>query len=148
MALWYGYMGAENLALNEAQKDAFVERLRGLGQRNNGANRFKMQLRPRLDNQAAIFEAVFEDSQLTPASIKQFLGSVFGVNPNTITNTNGVANFGNGTTIFSTFARGGTDYIRIAAFGKIAGTEEEQWLASWTECRIYLQLNSLAWDGE
>jgi hypothetical protein len=142
MALWHGYLAAENLAMNEAQKDAFVDRLRGLGQDNGGAAQFRMQLRPRNDGQAAIFEAKFNDAQLTPAAIKQFLASIFGVSVASISHAVGTAGFGSGTTQYVTFTRTGIDYLRVAAFG---GTSAS-WEQSKTEAQAYLALNSAEWN--
>lgn len=144
MALWHGYMAAENLAMNGAQKDAFIDRLRGLGQDNGGEAQYRMQLKPRNDGQAAIFEARFNDAQLTPAAIKQFLASIFGVSAASISHTVGVAGFGSGSTQYVTFTRTGIDYLRIAAFGGVGST----WEQSRPEARAYLSLHNNEWNGE
>lgn len=142
MALWHGYLAVENLAMNDAQKDAFVDRLRGLGQDNAGEAQFRMQLRPRNDNQAAIFEAKFDDNQLTPAAIKQFLASIFGVSAASISHTLGVADFGSGTTQYVKFTRTSIDYLRVAAFGGVGST----WQQSNSEARAYLALHTNEWN--
>ncbi len=144
MTLWHGYLAIENLGLNPAQKDALVDRLRGIGQKNGGKANERMQWRPRLDNQAVIFEAVFDDAQLTPASVKQFLASIFGVQASSITHVVGTASFGNGTTQYATFTRTGVDYLRVAIFGGVTSTWEESRL----EEHAYRLLHLADWEPE
>jgi len=144
--LWHGYLAAENLGLNTAQKKEFMESIEGLGQEN--ASHRKLQVRVRLDNNATIFEAVFLKERLTPAWFKQYLAKIFGIpNPNSITHTVGTAGFGDGTTQYVDFSRLGVTYLRIAAFGGVELTGEEGWIHSNQECRGYLDHHWDEWNA-
>ena len=70
---WHGYMGIENLALNASQKADLITALRALGNQTGDQPNLISQFRARLDNEAAIFEAVFADDDLTIPAVKQYL---------------------------------------------------------------------------
>lgn len=143
MTLKHLYFGIENLAMNDTQRDIFVDALRALGRKDGGAAHERMQFRVRADRQAALFEATFDDADLTIQLWKNRLASLFGVSANTITNATNQPDFGAGTTTVVTFGRAGTDYLRVALFGGVNATTEQ----SRVEAVAYLALHTTNWDG-
>ena len=98
--------------------------------------------RTRLDSDAAIFEALFDEDNLTVAWFKARLGAIFGVDPETIDHTTNQVQFVNRNTPIVVFARGGTNYLRMALFGGIGAT----WEQSRIEVLGYLAANQADWE--
>lgn len=121
MANIYGYFGIENLALTNPQRNTLVSELGLLGQEDTGACHRRMRSRVRLDNQAIIFRAVFDENQLTPTALRNRLATIFGVSANSITPTVTTVNLAGYLTQVITFNRLGTDYLRCVLFGKPNG---------------------------
>lgn len=121
MANIYGYFGIENLALTNPQRNTLVSELGLLGQEDNGACHRRMISRVRLDNQAVIFRAVFDENHLTPTAIRNRLATIFGVAANSITFAITTPTLGGQVTQVVTFTRLGTDYLRCVLFGKPNG---------------------------
>lgn len=143
MTLWNGYMGIENLNLNDAQRGLLVEGLLSLGQKNNSfLLRDRMQLRVRADNQAAIFEAWFDTSALSITAVKNRLANIFNINASSISADVTSVTLLTLETPVVTFSRLGTDYLRVAVFG---GTS-----CSWDESRLetiaYLAAHASEWN--
>jgi len=139
---WHGYIGVENVNLNPTQRATLVDALKALGPAANKQPARLCHWRTRLDNEAAIFEALFNEDNLTVDAFKQRLGAIFGVSPVTIGHTTVGQSFAGGTTPVVTFHRTGTDYIRFALFGGVGAT----WMQSGDECRGYLAANSAEWE--
>lgn len=140
------YFGIENLALTNPQRNTLVSQLQALGRRQSSLfPNERMQLRTRLDNQAAIFEAVFDEADLTATAIRNRLATIFGVAANTITfSTTTVQLAGRATTLL-TFTRGGTDYLRMVAFGYNGGGWPS-WELSRQAAEAYLIANAAEWE--
>jgi hypothetical protein len=144
------YFGVEILDLTPAQANTLVygndetgtPGFRHLGRREGGNARQRMHLRIRSDNQAAIFEAAIDTDDLTVLKVRQYLARLFGVNVNTISAQMGVAEFGNGTTVFATFSHSGQAKLRLAAFGGVDAT----WAESRLETVAYLAQDAAAWN--
>jgi hypothetical protein len=136
------YLGIENLNLNAAQRQMLIAELRALGPASDPQPARLNHWRTRLDNEAAIFEALFNEDNLTVDRFQQRLGAIFGVDPATIDHATQQASFADGATPIVTFSRGGTDYLRFALFG---GTDAE-WMNSGDECRGYLAANREEWE--
>lgn len=62
---WSGYFGIENIALTAPQKATLVAALRSLGPSDDPQPAELMHSRTRLDNDAVIFRARFQDGALT-----------------------------------------------------------------------------------
>lgn len=143
MAQWHGYLGIESLTLNSSQRAALVQALGAVGRDNTSDEaRRRMHFITRNDRRAAIFEAVFDDTDLSIPSIKAFLGAVFGISPATINHALTTAAFGNGTTQVLTLSRLGVDALRVAAFGGVGST----WNESRLEAVAYLVANNDDWE--
>ena len=130
--------------LNASQKQTLVSELRALGPSYNPQPAKLCHWRTRLDNEAVIFEALFNEDNLTIAKFKNRLGTIFGIDPGTIDHSVNNVSFGDGNTPIVTFSRGGTDYLRFALFGGL-GVE---WMDSGNECRAYLHANLEEWETE
>ena len=118
MANWHGYLAIENVGLNDSQRDTLINVLRNIGQANDGPlPNLRNHWRVRLDNEAAIFEALFDEDQLTVTQFKVWLGYIFGVDPETISHTLQQTQYGP----LATFSRPAeTDRLRFLLFGDIS----------------------------
>ena len=142
--MWHGYFGIENLALNDTQRAELVAALRALGPSSHPSPACLNHWRTRLDNQAAIYEALFDEDALRVPAFKNRLGLIFGVDPDTIDHATTAPTFDSLPTPVVTFSRSGTDYLRVALFAGIGAT----WPQSGQECRAYLALYADQWDEE
>ena len=143
MANWHGYMGIENLNLSAGQRGTLVTALRALGPGSDPQPARLNHWRTRLDNDAAIFEALFDEDNLTVTKFKQRLGTIFGVSWVTIGSAVQNVTYVARQTQVVTFSRTGTDYLRVALFGGIGAT----WAESGIEVRGYLLANIAEWES-
>ena len=143
MTNWHGYFAVEDLNLNDNQRKTLVDRLKKLGPVNDPRPSRRNHWRVRLDGKAVIFEALFNDSVLTVDSFRDRLAELFGVDPVTIDSQLQNVTFKNRPTPIATFSRGGTDYLRFAAFGGVNAA----WTQSGDECRAYLAANKDEWEA-
>ena len=144
MADWHGYFAIEDLNLNDNQRDTLVDVLKALGPKTHPQPACLNHWRTRLDGDAAIFEALFDESLLTVEAMKDRLAAIFGISPATIDHTLTIFHFGPGSTPVVVFSRNGTDYLRMALFGGPDATWEE----SGDEVRAYLALFADQWELE
>jgi len=140
--MWHGYFGIEDINLTDNQRDTLIGVLKNLGPDAHPSPACLNHWRTRLDGDAAIFEALFDESLLTVDSFKARLANIFDVDPATIDDDLTVFHFGDGNTPVVVFSRSGTDYLRLALFGGVGAT----WMESGDECRAYLSLYSELWD--
>ena len=138
MTAWHGYFGIENLALSTAQRAALVTALRTLGPASDPSPACLNHWRTRLDGDAMIFEAAFNEAALTVDAWKNQLGIIFSVDAATIDHD---LNAGANTIVV--FSQGGTDYLRVALFGGIGAT----WAESGDACRAYLAVHAAEWEN-
>lgn len=132
--------GIENLALTNTQRGQLVTALQALGANNNSVQPAERNhWRIRLDNNAVIFEALFDEDTITIASIKQFLANIFSIDASTITHTTQNTAYG----LLVTFTRNATDYIRMISFGYNGGWAD--WQTSRGAAQAYLATNAVAW---
>ena len=143
MADFRGYFGIENINLNAEQKATLVQELRELGPSTNPQPAYLCHWRTRLDNEAAIYESLFDENNLTIAKFKQRLGAIFNVDPATIDHTTAQRDYAGYGTPVVTFSRGDTDYLRMALFGGTGATWEE----SRREVLGYLYANISEWES-
>jgi len=139
---FHGYFAVENLALNDSQRDTRVQGLRSLGPTTRARPAQLCHWRTRLDGQAAIFEALFEDEVLTVEWWKVKLGALFDINHTTIDHAIASYDWGGQQTPVVTFSWGGTPYVRVALFGGTGAT----WQESGDACRAYLAANIDEWE--
>ncbi len=135
------YFGIENLALTAPQKQTLVSALQALGPSSDPQPAELMHWRIRLDGDAVIFRARFQDGDLTTLNLRQFLANVFGV---------AVANVTAGTTSTTflalpspivTMTYLAVARMRFVLFGGLGATVAE----SNAEVIAYLKANAAAW---
>ena len=145
MIEWHGYFGIENINLSNAQRSELITSLRALGNAPNSKQPAKLlQERLRLDNDAAIYEAQFDDNNLTIAAFKQRLATIFSVDIGTISHANNPQTFDTIESPVIIFTHSGTDYLRLALFAGVGAS----WNESRKECVAYLIANSEAWESD
>lgn len=144
MPRWHGYIGIENLALNQAQRQTLVDALKTLGPASDPQPARLCHWRTRLDGEAIILEALFSEDNLTITKFKQRLGNIFGIDPTTIYHGTIVMSFAGGITPVVTFSRNNTDYLCFALFGG----QDAAWMTSGDECRGYLAINRDDWESK
>jgi hypothetical protein len=144
MAKRHFYLGIENLNLDTSQRQTLVDELKALGPGSDPQPARLCHWRTRLDGEAAIFEALFDEDNLTVAKFKDRLGTIFGVDPATIDHDTTIYHFADGDTPIVVFSRNGTDYLRFALYGG----NGISWMESGDECRGYLKLNQTEWEEE
>ena len=145
MTAWHGYFGIENLALNATQRSLLVGALRVLGPVSDGSPARLNHWRVRPDNQAVIFEALFEEENISVDAFKVRLGTIFGVAPGTINHAVLRVTWRHLESAGVTFSRAGTDYLRLVLFG-YDGSRWPSWKESGIEARAYLAANAAAWE--
>ena len=137
MTFWHGYFGIENINLNASQKGELVDAIKALGDNTSIFPNFRNHTRIRLDGEAVIFEARFNEDNLTVDKFKQYLGNIFSVDPATINHSLTTP----GVNVVVVFSRSGIDYLRLALFGGISCTWEESRQA----VLAYLRVNRELW---
>ena len=138
------YLGVINLNLNATQRGLLIDALKALGPASNKQPARLNHWRVRLDDEAIILEAAFNEENLTVASFKTRLAALFGVDAGDIGHSTGGQSYAGGITNVVTFSYNAVDRIRFALFGGAAAT----WADSGNECRGYLKLYSDEWEPE
>jgi hypothetical protein len=134
------YFYIENLALTSAQRDTLVDQLKAFGQRNADGNpRYRNHWRIRLDTQAVIFEAVWDDTQLTATAMRNRLAAIFGVANTSITYSTTQTVYGP----VVTYAYSASATLRMGVFGGLTAT----YLDSQVAALQFLKDNSAAWEA-
>ena len=144
MSTWHGYFAIEDLNLNDTQRQTLITALRALGPSAHPLPACLTHWRTRLDNKAAIFEALFDADHLTVDAFKARLAAIFDVEPAAIDHSLGSHTFDTLPTPVATFSYSGTDYLRLALFGGPSAT----WQQSGDEARAYLVLYAEQWEEE
>ena len=147
MAMVHVYFGMVNLSMNASQKQQLVQALRNLGSNEDMQPCHRNHWRTRPDNDAVIFEALWNEDHISITFIKSYLGNIFGISPSTINHAVLQQTFGVLPTAVVTFSRNGTNYIRIVYFGYSGGGNYPSWIQSLAEVTAYLAANRVAWEG-
>jgi hypothetical protein len=135
------YFGIENLAMTTPQRQTLLTALQTIGVAPNDPQPARREhWRVRLDNEAAIFEALFDEAHLTVAAMRTRLATLFGIASTSITPRTEQDAYG----LLATFAVGGTDRMRLIAFGYNGGWPA--WETSRQAVLAYLKANSAAWE--
>jgi hypothetical protein len=135
------YLGAENISLTQLQKDSFRVTLAAIGPASNPQTAEMMHWRTRLDGDAVLMRALFNDSDLTTAGLKQLLATALGVNVATITATTSRQTFGTLPSQIVLMSISGVNQMRFILFASPGGTIQQ----SNAEVLAYLKLNAGAW---
>jgi len=144
MAFAHVYLGMLNVALTDPQKTQLVAALNELGPANDPQPAHLNHRRIRTDNNAVIYEALFDEDTISIDSVKTYLANIFGVNPTNITHSVAFQTFSTIQTAIVTFSYSSTARLRIAFFGKGNGGWPT-WEQSREEARAYIAANAAAW---
>jgi len=139
------YFAVENLALNGGQKNALLEFLNGLGPNDDPSPARCNHWRTRLDNDARIYEAAFEQATIGVGAFKARLALIFGVDAADISHGVVMVTFAERQTAVATYSYGGTDYLRVGIFGYTGGTAWPSCAESRAEARAYISDHAAAW---
>lgn len=132
------YFYIESLALTLTQKDTLVTQIKAWGQRNNDGNpRFRNHWRVRSDNNAVIFEGVFDDANLTAVNVRARLATILGVSNASITYATTQTAYGP----VVTFTYSSTARLRVGVFGGVSASYKE----SQDAVRQFIADNAAAW---
>ena len=134
------YFYVENLALTAPQQTNLVAQLQAFGQRNIDFNpRMRNHWRTRPDGQAVIFEAWWDDSQLTAVAMRNRLAAIFGVSNSSITYATTQTAYGPVVTYtYASVAR-----LRLGVFAGVSATYQDSQAAA----LHYLADNAATWEG-
>ncbi len=128
MSDWRGYFYIEALSMTEQQKQTLVNALKAWGLRNQSDypnERNHWRIRP--DNNAVIFEAVFESNLLTVAALRTRLAALFGVNENLIIPTASSNQYGE----IVVFKYNNINRLRVGVFGGRSAGYSASWAAAY-----------------
>lgn len=141
MANAHVYLGIENLALSSGQRGTLVTGLEALGQSNQDRQPAKQNhWATRNDNDAVIFEALFNEDNISIAGIKTRLANLFGVDVSLISHGTQQSAYG----LVVTYTYLATDYLRIIAFGHDGSWPA--WSVSGDAARAYKTANAAEWE--
>ena len=121
--MWHGYFGIENLGLNAEQRAVIVEELRRLGPESDRQPARLNHWRTRLDGEAVIYEALWDEETITIEAFKKRLAALFGISWVTIGHGVLLVQWGARDSAVVTFSRTGVDYLRVVFFGYAGGEE-------------------------
>lgn len=142
MALIELYVGAERLTMTDPQAATVVGLLRAMGRSNADSNpRRRIHWRVRLDGNAGIYQALYDEDDLSIAAFKAQLAAAFGVAIGTITHAVTTPTFGTRASTVVTFTHSSAQRFRVVLFGGVNATLEQ----SAAEARAYLAANAAAW---
>jgi hypothetical protein len=134
------YYGIEDIALTQAQRETLIDALKKIGKPRSLQPAYFNHWRVRNDNKAVIFEGRFDDDEWTVDTVVNRLAHIFNVDPAIISTSVNQTQYGP----VVTFSAGGTDRMRMIAFGGLLATWEE----SHDLVSQYLAANSGDWSGE
>ena len=134
------YFYIENLALTAPQLNTLVTQLKALGQRNaDPCPRYRNHWRIRPDNQAAIFEAVWDDADLTALNVRNRLAAIFSVSQASVTYATQSTAYGP----LLTFTYSAVDRLRLGVFAGPAATYQQ----SQDEAKHFLADYAAGWES-
>ena len=139
------FFGIESLALNDNQRGLLVAALDEIPPLTHPQPSSANHKRVRLDGDAAIYAAFWDEDLITVATFKDKLGVIFSVDPATITHTVNLIRLDVLQTAVVTFSRNGTNYLRVAFFG-YGSAGWPTWDESGDETRAYLALYADLWE--
>lgn len=141
MANWHGYFVVERQNIGAGNWVALRALFEEMGTLDSTFPAFNNHRRDRLDDNAVIYESLFDTSEVSILKFKQLLSDEFGVPIEDIDHeTTAVDYAGFGTTVWE-FLYGAIERFRVERFGS-GGT----WSQSGDECRAYLAANRAEWE--
>jgi len=141
------YFGMLNVALTDPQKQQLVAALNGLGPDSDPQPCHLNHRRIRPDNNAIIYEALFDQASISIDSVKTYLANIFGIAPTSVSHSVAFQTFSTIPTAVVTFTYNSIVRLRVAFFGKGNGAWPT-WEQSRTETIAYIKANTVAWDTQ
>ncbi len=135
------YIGIENIALTAPQKATLIAALRALGPSSDPQPAELMHSRVRLDGDAVIYRARFQDADLTTLNLRQFIANVFSVAVVNVTAATTSTTFLTLPSPIVTLTHLAVARLRFVLFGGLAATTAQ----SNAEVVAYLIANAAAW---
>lgn len=135
------YFAIENIALTSPQRQTLITALQALGPSSDPQPAELMHRRVRIDGDAVLFRARFQDNDLTTANLRQFLANAFGVAVAQITATNNPQTFAVLPSPVLTMTFAAVQRMRFVLFGGLGATVAQ----SNAEVLAYLAANAVAW---
>ena len=135
------YLGAENIALNQAQKDAFRETLRMIGPSSHPQPAELMHWRTRLDGDAVLMRSSFQESDLTTNGLRQLLATALHVPLAQIAAAQSSVTYKITPSTILTMSNNAVPCMRFILFAGSRATAQQ----SNDEAVSYLKLNAAAW---
>lgn len=139
MADVHVYLGMEALSMTAGQKNTLISGLRSLGQANNGLPFQRNHWRTRPDNNAVIFEGLFDENTITLQAIKNRLAAAFGISAALISHATQQTAYG----LVITYTYQSVARLRMVAFGYNGGWSNRE--TSLSAALAYLADNAAAW---
>ena len=132
------YIGIEILSMTAGQRQTLIDALRALLPERDEQPAWRVHLRLRLDNQAAIIEARWQDAHITDARVRRYLAEAFDVAEGTVTSAVSSNAFGR----VLTLTHSAVQRVRFLLFGGIGAT----WEQSRQAVLAYLAANLAQWE--
>ena len=120
------YIGIEILSMTDAQRQTLIDAIRALLPERDEQPAWRVHHRMRLDSQAAIIEARWQDAHITNASIRAYLANAFGVAPATVTSVASSNAYGR----VLALAYNAVQRVRFLLFGGVGASWEQSRLAT------------------
>lgn len=140
MANWHGYLGIEDLALTTEQRAAILAAFGALGPGASENPAHLLHRRVAIGGDKAIYEALFNEDNLTIANVKQFLANAVGIDPQIIDHTLTQPAYGP----MVTYTVASVDRMRFLFFGGLTADWEESRVA----CGAYMSAYLSQWETE
>lgn len=149
MAIWHGYFGMirnqTNLGVgNWNTLVASVDNI--ISHHIVGDPSTYFQKRMRLDNNAVIYEANFDEDDINFNAFKNKLATIFGIDPLLVTFVPSVVHLLFRDSVNVVYSYLALPRFTIGFFGRDILNNTCTWDQSKDECREYLRLNNAAWD--
>lgn len=135
------YFAIENIALTGPQKTTLIAALNALGPSSDPQPAELLHSRVRLDNDAVIYRARFQDNDLTTVNLRQFLANVFSIALASVTAATTSTTFLTLSSPIVTMTVSASQRMRFVLFGGLAATTAQ----SNAEVVAYLKANAAAW---
>lgn len=143
MANYALYYMVEIVQLSNPQRNNLYDALSLLGEAN--ASQFpnqRLQMRQRLDGDARIYEALFDEVDLTPDGFKAFIASAINAPIGNITGS--PVDNAYGYTV--SYLHSIVERVRFTVFGGSSGVLPSTWSSSRAAADSYLIANSASWQ--
>ena len=143
--MWHGYILIERLNIGADNWSALRALFEDMGTHDSIIPANNTHHRTRLDDDAVIYESLFEPDEVSVDTFKQLLAAEFDVPVENILDTTAIVDYAAyGTTVWTFYydeITPGEDRFKVERFGR-GGT----WPESGAECRAYLAANAEQWE--